>query len=242
MQLCYRLRCLGGTIWEISVYFLAEEKTHGRRGVAGRHARHAVCVARALVVVSLAATLAGCSADDPVCKETMLERPLRNPAAGGAGIVANLLIEIGCGLQRAGQASGEAAREDQEARIQDEHDEILARAEQGDAEAQFQLGQSQFHIENPSQRRKWLCLAANQGHADAQFTLGVSKELGFEPYERDHAGAYMWYSLAMAQGNDWAAENRARVANKMTPEQVAQSERLVEKWTPDPKACEGLAA
>ena len=131
----------------------------------------------------------------------------------------------------------EPTREDQE-----ERNELLARAEQGDAEAQFQLGHSQFRIKNPSQRRKWLCLAANQRHEIAQITLGVRKEFGFEPYEHDYAEAFMWYSLALSQGNDWAAENRARVANKMSPAQIAEAERLAADWKSDPKACEGLAA
>ncbi len=62
--------------------------------------------------------------------------------------------------------------------------------------------------------------------------MGVRKEFGFEPYERDYAGAYVWYSLAMAQGNEWAANNRHRVAKKMTPEQMAEAERLAAEWKP----------
>ena len=45
-------------------------------------------------------------------------------------------------------------------------------------------------------------------------------------------------SLAMAQGNEWAADNRDRVAREMTPEQLAEAEKLAADWTPDPKACE----
>ncbi len=130
----------------------------------------------------------------------------------------------------------EDARNREEARKR--RDEILARAEQGDAEAQFQ---AVMLSSSAAEQRKWFCLAVNQGHADAQFSLGVRKEFGFESYERDYAEAYMWYSLALSQGNEWAAENRHRLANKMTPEQMAEAERLVAEWTPNPAECEAEA-
>ena len=62
--------------------------------------------------------------------------------------------------------------------------------------------------------------------------MGVRKEFGFEPYKRDYAEAYMWYSLALSPGNNWAAENRARVAKKMAPEQIAEAEKLAAEWKP----------
>ena len=192
-------------------------------------------------------TLAGCAADDPVCRESMGERALRAPGPPGAALVANLFIEIGCGLQGASQERETRIRKQEaderyEKLEQETHKrrgELLARAQQGNVEARFELGHSS---DDPSERRKWLCLAANQGHEKARIVLGVGKEFGYEPFERDYAESYMWYTLAMAQGNEWAANNRARVASKMTPEQIAEAKKQAADWQPNPKACESLAA
>lgn len=55
--------------------------------------------------------------------------------------------------------------------------ELIAKANNGDAEAQYQLSRSYFEgrsVErNPTMGIKWLKLAAEQGNEDAIFDLGI---------------------------------------------------------------------
>ena len=51
---------------------------------------------------------------------------------------------------------------------------------------------------------------------------------------RDLTLAYMWLSLAAAQGDVVASEYRGRLAAAMTPEQIAEAERLTRGWRPKP--------
>jgi hypothetical protein len=49
---------------------------------------------------------------------------------------------------------------------------------------------------------------------------------------QDYVAAHMWLNLAAAQGNANASESRDIVANRMTPEQIAEAQRLAREWTP----------
>ena len=40
----------------------------------------------------------------------------------------------------------------------------------------------------------------------------------------------MWYSLAAAQGEDDAAENRDAIAEQTTPDRIAEAERRAREW------------
>jgi TPR repeat protein len=51
---------------------------------------------------------------------------------------------------------------------------------------------------------------------------------------RDLTLAYMWLSLAAARGDAVASEHRGRLAAAMTPEQIAEAERLTRAWRPKP--------
>ncbi len=150
--------------------------------------------------------------------------------------------------------------------------EILARAEQGDAEAQFRLA---LLSSSADERRKWLSLAANQGHAEAQFQLyrrdkpdgksltwlclaanqghalaqeelgdlhvkGLGKawrEAGL--VKLDRVRAYMWYSLAAANGLTRAGSTRDFIDDQMTPAQIAEAKRLAAEWKPGDCGAEG---
>jgi hypothetical protein len=41
----------------------------------------------------------------------------------------------------------------------------------------------------------------------------------------------MWYELSAAQGFDKAAVNRDIASEKMTPDQIAEAQRLAREWT-----------
>ena len=67
-----------------------------------------------------------------------------------------------------------------------------------------------------------------QGYADAQFNLGVMYVNG-DGVPVNNIRAYMWWSLAKAQGHENAADNRDIVKNEMTPAQIAKAQELATK-------------
>jgi len=81
---------------------------------------------------------------------------------------------------------------------------LQAKAEQGDSEAQFNLGMiynlgSGVSRDGKKAARLWL-IAAQQGHATAQAYLGTRYENGFG-VPQNYAIAFKWYRLAAEQGN-----------------------------------------
>ena len=107
--------------------------------------------------------------------------------------------------------------------------EVLSRAEQGDASAQFNLGfmyaQGEGVPEDDSEAMKWYRKAAEQGNASAQFVLGFMYVQG-EGVPEDYVLAYAWLNLAAAQGNKTAREGKDKLRPLMTPEQVDRAQEL----------------
>jgi len=72
-------------------------------------------------------------------------------------------------------------------------------AQQGDANAQFELGLMYFMgkvvPQNYVEAAKWYRLAAEQGHAKAQFNLGELYDLGLG-VAQNYAEASKWYRSA----------------------------------------------
>jgi len=108
-------------------------------------------------------------------------------------------------------------------------------AEQGHASAQSNLG---FMYEkgwgvpqDDVQAVHWYSKAAEQGHASAQFNLGLMYAKG-EGVPQDYAQAYHWLNLAAAQGHEDARKAREALAGLMTPEQVAEAQRLSREFRP----------
>jgi TPR repeat protein len=81
----------------------------------------------------------------------------------------------------------------------------LKAAEQGDAVAQYELGQyyrqGGVHRKNRSQAAVWYRKAGNQGHADAQCELGRLYEDG-QGVNQDDTETVAWYTKAAKKGND----------------------------------------
>ena len=111
---------------------------------------------------------------------------------------------------------------------------LMHRAETGDAEAQFQLSVYYHRTEDEQAQRWWRCQAAQSGHAVAQFVHARG--------ERDYAVAYMWYTLAAANGHPNAAQYAQTLSDRMTAGQIAEAERLVREWKPGSCELEGGAA
>ncbi len=81
---------------------------------------------------------------------------------------------------------------------------------------------------------------AQKGEAWAQNTLGLMYFSG-EGVPQDYVQAHKWYNLAASRfsagekiGRDKAIANRNRVAELMTPEQIAEAQKLASEWKPTP--------
>jgi len=84
--------------------------------------------------------------------------------------------------------------------------------------------------QNYAQAVRWYQLAADQGGIVAQLNLGASYATG-QGVQQDNVTAYMWFTLATPRSSE-AAQNREAVATEMTPEQIAESQRLARVWKP----------
>ena len=105
-------------------------------------------------------------------------------------------------------------------------------AEQGLAEAQFNLGQmyrrGEGVLQDDKTAVKWYTLAAEQGDADAQNNLGLMYHRG-EGVLQDNVYAHMWLNIAASNGSKTAAENRDIVAKNMTLSQLEKAQDLARK-------------
>jgi len=63
----------------------------------------------------------------------------------------------------------------------------------------------------------------------AQKNLGVMYVKG-EGVPQNYVEAYKWWSLAAAQGDSGAAQNRDMVRDMMTPAQIAEGQKLSAAW------------
>ena len=75
----------------------------------------------------------------------------------------------------------------------------------------------------------WYRQAVEQGNAQAQFNLGILYEKG-QGVSQDYIQAHMWVNLASTQGHVVAPKARDKLAKKMTPEQIAEAQRLTREW------------
>jgi TPR repeat protein len=70
---------------------------------------------------------------------------------------------------------------------------------------------------------------AEQGNAKAQYNLGIMYDKG-NGVPRDYAAAYMWYTLAIARGDEQAQKARDSLAKRMTHGQIEEATLLVREW------------
>ena len=112
-------------------------------------------------------------------------------------------------------------------------------AEQGNANAQEHLGVCYYLAQGVAQdyaeAAKWFRKSAEQGNAAGQYSLGGSYDFG-KGVPKDSVEAYKWYNLAAAQGDETAATNRLDLENRMTPEQIAEAQRLARDFKPSKTA------
>ncbi len=108
---------------------------------------------------------------------------------------------------------------------------LLASANQGDATAQYKLGQMYANGRgvpiDAKESIRWYRLAADQGHAKAQHALGVAYNTG-SGVSQDDREAAKWYRLAADQGLAWSQFNLGVVYGR--GQGVAQDYAESIKW------------
>jgi TPR repeat protein len=106
-------------------------------------------------------------------------------------------------------------------------------AEQGDAEAQLNLGLIYRNGEGTPKDDKqafyWFTKAAEQGDYKAQFFMGFMYDMG-KGTLKDSILAYAWYNVSASQGLEPAFKNRDSLEEAMTPNQIAEAQKLSKEF------------
>lgn len=114
-------------------------------------------------------------------------------------------------------------------------EEIKAKAENGDAEAQSNLGYCYLTgngvAQDYAESAKWYGKAAEQNHAEAQYSLCSCYGNG-QGVTRDYVAAYKWCLLALAQGDEDARKAMTIFEKAMTKEQIAEGKKLAGEFKP----------
>ena len=102
-------------------------------------------------------------------------------------------------------------------------------AAQGDASAQHKIGLMYFRgqgvVLDYAESAKFYRLAAAQGHLLGQLELGLLY-LNGQGVVQDSVRAHMWLNLAAIAGNKGAEFLRESAATKLTPQQIAEAQKL----------------
>ena len=139
-------------------------------------------------------------------------------------------------------------------------EKLKSKAEQGNADLQYLLGNISKEENDPAQAAKWYERAALQGNGDAQLSLGEMFARG-EGVSQDFVEAYKWFNIAATSTNapptngvvftheltaaqkeflapifettaEKARRARAELAKQIMPEQIAEAQRLTRKFRP----------
>jgi TPR repeat protein len=106
-------------------------------------------------------------------------------------------------------------------------------AEQGVAKAQASLGfmyaKGRGVEQDDTKAIKWYRKAAEQGLDRAQYNLGLMYAMG-RGVSRDTVKAHIWFTIAARQGVELAKRGRDLAANKLTPDQIAEAQRMAREW------------
>jgi TPR repeat protein len=116
---------------------------------------------------------------------------------------------------------------------------MLALAQQGDSNAQLNLGNYYATPHNAApdmeEAAKWYRKAADQGNAEAQYRLGDLYYNGKGEVAQSYEEAYFWFALSSKAGNKNFVGDRDETANHLTPEQLAAVQKRVDEWAPATK-------
>ncbi len=108
-------------------------------------------------------------------------------------------------------------------------------ADQGDVSAQYYLGYMYAEglgvPQDYGEAIRWFWAAAEQGDASAQYYLGYMYANGLGVW-RNTIQAYMWVTVSAAQGFENAEKGQEFLEKKMTPNEIAEAQRLAQEWKP----------
>jgi TPR repeat protein len=104
-------------------------------------------------------------------------------------------------------------------------------ADQENAQAQYVLGTIYWRKNDNAEMFKLFLRSAEHGYGYAQDNLGDTYASGVG-VPVDNVQAYFWHDRAAAQGVQNAAEKRDLVAKKLTPDEIAQAQKLAQEWKP----------
>ena len=116
----------------------------------------------------------------------------------------------------------------------------LAAAQKGHTDAAANLGyayeQGRGVAQDFGEAAKWYRRAAERGDIAAQANLGTLYANGLG-VEQDDVQAHMWFNLTASQTRARKARRRLMrkrnsVAARLTPEQLAEAQRLAQEWQP----------
>jgi TPR repeat protein len=107
-------------------------------------------------------------------------------------------------------------------------------AEGGDPEAQYRLGElhrlGRGVPEDPATAGRWHLEAAEQGHGRAMYYLALMYYRGRgADWEKDYVRAYVWFTLAAAEGIGDASWWRDRLGAKMSKREETTAQELLEE-------------
>lgn len=110
---------------------------------------------------------------------------------------------------------------------------FLNKANEGNVEAQYQLGQLYLTgngtLQDFEEAVKWFTLAAEQNYAPAQYELGLLYHLG-QGVNMDNEKSYMWLNLSAATGLEQAALARDKVTRALSSKQLLQAQKAAREW------------
>ena len=85
----------------------------------------------------------------------------------------------------------------------------------------------------------WWEKAAAQEHAWAQYNLGLMYANG-QGVPKDYVQAHVWWNLAASQGFDEAKKYRDLLEQRMTPQQIAEAQRIAREREPRPADAQAM--
>ena len=112
---------------------------------------------------------------------------------------------------------------------------LKAKADQGDAFAQYALGLQYLTTPGVEERdllaASWIRRSAEQGFLEAQVALADLYRKG-QGLPQDFFQAYVWSSIAALRGDTYAARLKVLLVEKLATPQVKQAEDLAQAWKP----------
>ena len=186
-------------------------------------------------------TLAGlrskAEAGDPVAQNNLALYLSKQPNPGFSEIVKwlSLAAKKGYAPAQSALAYQYAVGKGVELNLETAIDWYRRAAEQDHPEALYRLAgmyvQGKGVAADPQAGLKWGRRAAECGHAKAQFALGMDYYEG-KLLKQDFVEAHKWVGLAKRSGYSEANPLLREIELFMTPEQIAQAERLVREFKP----------